>query len=182
MDEFILYIRVILGVIFLSSGYSKIGNFNEHLIKIKDYNFLAFLPEAMLKGISIIVSSLEICIGILLFLGYVKLIVSVVSVGLLGVYIYLIMRNLIRGHTDISCGCGGILGDYKISWKLVIRNIAFIYFIIFIYGHGSLLEIINKNSFVIILIALFSLLLGKLTLYILEIYRSINKFIGGVGK
>jgi hypothetical protein len=33
-----------------------------------------------------------------------------------------VIVNLVRGRTDIDCGCGGIEGRQRLSWALVARN------------------------------------------------------------
>ena len=44
------------------------------------------------------------------------------GLGLLGVVTGAVIVNLLRGRTDLDCGCGGAGGDQRLSWGLVLRN------------------------------------------------------------
>jgi hypothetical protein len=41
---------------------------------------------------------------------------------LLAVVTAAVVINLLRGRTDLGCGCGGIEDEQKLSWALVVRN------------------------------------------------------------
>ena len=43
---------------------------------------------------------------------------------------FAISINLLRGNTDLSCGCGGIEDEQKLSWPLVSRNIVILLMLI----------------------------------------------------
>ncbi|QWJ09315.1 hypothetical protein J5V76_28760 (plasmid) [Bacillus mycoides] len=52
---------------------------------------------------------------------------------LLTVYSLGVIINLLRGKSNISCGCGGSLESNHLSWPLIIRNLIFIIFFLFTY-------------------------------------------------
>jgi hypothetical protein len=56
----------------------------------------------------------------LLGLG-VQIVLLVLGV-LLGLYTTALALYLIKGNSQLNCGCGGILEDDMISWKTIIRN------------------------------------------------------------
>ena len=44
------------------------------------------------------------------------------AAALLAVVTAAVVINLLRGRTDLGCGCGGIEDEQKLSWALVARN------------------------------------------------------------
>ncbi|MBJ6950286.1 hypothetical protein JG666_23760, partial [Vibrio cholerae] len=75
------------------------------------------------------------------------------AVLLLLVYSVAISINLLRGRKEISCGCGGVLGNHKLSWMLVVRNlfIGAVSVILLMYplSLGSLDQALKTNQFVL---------------------------------
>ena len=67
--------------------------------------------------------SLALICSISLILGLLQFWVGAILLLLLIMYTIGIIVNLYRKRTNISCGCGGIVGDHNLSWTLVFRNI-----------------------------------------------------------
>jgi hypothetical protein len=61
-------------------------------------------------------------VGIGLISGILLLPASLLTICLLTVFSGAMGINLARGRLDLSCHCGGALGDHRISWWLVGRN------------------------------------------------------------
>ncbi|MEM5622755.1 MauE/DoxX family redox-associated membrane protein [Bacillus thuringiensis] len=76
--------------------------------------------------------SLALICSISLILGLLQLWVGAILLLLLIMYTIGIIVNLYRKRTNISCGCGGIVGDHNLSWTLVFRNIFLVGLIIFL--------------------------------------------------
>ncbi|QSF35850.1 DoxX family membrane protein (plasmid) [Priestia megaterium] len=130
-----LFLRVFLAFIFLSSAISKYNNFDKHIGIISDYKVI---PSNFSKIAGRLDFIAELAVGILLIIGLLEIVAIIGAVSLLFVYITAISINLLRGRTEISCGCGGVLGNHQLSWKLVVRNILLII--------TALLISFNKNS------------------------------------
>ncbi len=70
-----------------------------------------------------VVGLMEAAIGIGLLLGNVRTTAVVAGMVVLTVYALAIGFNLLRGRSDIDCGCSGPGSQQPISWHLVVRNI-----------------------------------------------------------
>jgi uncharacterized membrane protein YphA (DoxX/SURF4 family) len=118
MEELALFCRLALSTVFLSAGFSKIGKWEHHRIIVEEYQIMPIRWVPLLVRVEV---WLEVLVGFLLLLG--------VSMGawlgsvLLVAYTVAIGINLLRGRNTISCGCGGVVGDHQLSWKLVLRNL-----------------------------------------------------------
>lgn len=123
MDFLILFIRIILGFLFLSAGWSKIKEVNQHIGIVKEYKIL---PDKYIKKLVLLEITLEIVVGAFLLLGLFHQYIAVIAILLLCMYSIAISINLFRGRTNISCGCGGMAGNHQLSWKLVLRNLCLI--------------------------------------------------------
>ncbi|WP_197205588.1 MauE/DoxX family redox-associated membrane protein [Cytobacillus firmus] len=85
----------------------------------------------------------------------------------------LIIHNLYKGHKNISCGCGGVLENDELSYKLIIRNFSFIALIFYLYYQEVSLEVTISQTIILAILNLCLLLLlmaGK-NLYKINIYR-----------
>lgn len=121
--ELELFIRICIALIFISSSISKFNTFDKHIGIIENYKVLPANWSRVLGKLDILV---EFVIGILLLLGLFQFFGGLFAGCLLLTYTIAIVINILRGRTEISCGCGGVLGNHNLSWKLVIRNIVLI--------------------------------------------------------
>jgi hypothetical protein len=119
LQEFLLIIRMLFIIIFFSSIIYKVRSFYVHLHAIESYRVL---PVNFIKPFAIIGITLESFIFISMLLGFYIVLFSVLAILLLLIYTVGISINVIK-ETNIDCGCGGFLGNHKISWLFVIRNI-----------------------------------------------------------
>lgn len=120
MDTFILIEVCIYSLIFLTTSVTKLVDTDKHITSIEDYRILQknlVIPFFYMD----IVSSLIAGIGILLS-SYAKILSILIMIVLLVIYTTALVIHLFNKRNDLSCGCGGILGDHMISWKLVVRN------------------------------------------------------------
>ena len=121
--ELELFIRICMAIIFLSSSISKYNTLEKHIGIIENYKVLPPHWSRVLGKLDILV---EFSIGTLLLLGLFQFLSGLIAGSLLLIYTVAIVINILRGRTEISCGCGGVLGNHNLSWKLVIRNIALV--------------------------------------------------------
>ncbi|CAM5796881.1 MauE/DoxX family redox-associated membrane protein [Brevibacillus borstelensis] len=120
MDELTFVLRVFLGTLFLSTGMSKWKNMQEHSVIVKEYRIL---PASSIHLFVRAETAVELLAGVLLFLGLFQTFGASLAVLLLILYSFAIALNLFRGRREISCGCGGVAGNHRISWLLVVRNL-----------------------------------------------------------
>lgn len=135
MELFLFAMRIIIGCLFFSSAISKFNNMIEHIVIVRKYKIL---PSKMVKTFSYVEASLELLASLLLIFGYKIDIAGLVLISLLASYTLAIIINLLKGNVHITCGCGGVIGDQKLSWFLPIRNL--------IFGLGIIFLISRENS------------------------------------
>lgn len=115
-------ISISFGLMFLLASVHKLTGFSRFRAVLADYEVMPgfFVPVAVAA-----LPVLEIALGLgWLFLPGVR-VVALVTLGLLFVYSFAIVFNLLRGRVHISCGCGfgkAANGDEALSWGLVMRN------------------------------------------------------------
>ena len=81
------------------------------------------LPEKLVRSISRAVPLVELITGASLLAMPSSAIPLVMAIGLWALYGAAISINLLRGRTQLECGCGGVAADQTIRWTLVVRNI-----------------------------------------------------------
>ncbi|ENJ6134446.1 MULTISPECIES: MauE/DoxX family redox-associated membrane protein [Bacillus] len=150
MISLLFIMKIGLATLFISTGIDKIKKFNIHLLIIKEYQII---PENQIRLFTIIEIFAELFISICLFIGLFHTFTLICAVLLLLVYSVAISINLLRGRKEISCGCGGVLGNHKLSWMLVVRNlfIGAVSVILLMYplSLGSLDQALKTNQFVL---------------------------------
>ena len=120
-----LFIRLLLGLILLSVGASKLVHPHRLRSGIQDYRLIPPTLESKLalsKVLSFCISLAELVAGLGLISGLLLVPLAFLTVGLFILFSAAIGINLVRGRHDLSCHCGGSLGDHRISWWLVGRN------------------------------------------------------------
>lgn len=120
MEYLMLGVRIVLAVMFLSSAVSKLRDLPKHFAILEDYRLL---PAALVRPFGAAEITAEAGVGVLLLLGLWQPIAAWATLGLLLLYTAAVTINLLRGRTEISCGCGGVAGNHQLSWKLVVRNL-----------------------------------------------------------
>jgi uncharacterized membrane protein YphA (DoxX/SURF4 family) len=142
IEQLLLLIRLLIGTVLISYGISKVKHFEESIVTIEEYKII---PKFLIKPFAFINITLEILLGLHLYMGLFQEVASFLAILLLTVYITAIMINLIKGRVNISCGCGGILGSKGISWWLVLRNVSFIVVLIPLCFYSSGFVSIENN-------------------------------------
>ena len=125
-----LFLRLLLGLILLSVAVSKLIHPGKFRKDIEDYKII---PHALNStfAISTIFSYclplMELAAGVGLISGFLLTPTVVLASTLFVAFSGAITFNLIQGRTDLSCHCGGALGEHRISWWLVGRNALFVF-------------------------------------------------------
>lgn len=113
-------VGVAAGAIFLSGAWSK---WREREIFAQAMEGYELIPSVVVPSASVALIGAEFTIGLLLLLTpFARPWPQLAGVALLVVVTAAVAINLLRGRTDISCGCGGAGGEQTLSWALVARN------------------------------------------------------------
>lgn len=118
----------LLGYMFLSSSIIKLSDLQTHYLSVSAYKII---PDKYTYSFSILEAVYEAMIALCLIFGLFLKIAFLNGALLLTIYSIAIGINLKRGRTDLDCGCGGIVGNHKISRKLIWRNLFLITISIF---------------------------------------------------
>jgi len=108
-----------LGAIFLAGAAGKLRDRHVFVAVVQAYGLL---PVPTVVVFSFLVMLAELAVGIALWLPPAWPLAQWAGLGLLGVVTGAVIVNLLRGRTDLDCGCGGAGGDQRLSWGLVLRN------------------------------------------------------------
>lgn len=118
----LLFFRLFLSIVFFISSLNKMREFQQFTATVTAYRLL---PETWSKTSALAITGTEFSVSMLLFMGWQSQIAAFVSIFMLFIFSIAMGINLIRGHTDLECGCSGAKNAQKISLGLVGRNIAF---------------------------------------------------------
>lgn len=124
----IFHLQLLIGVLFFTTAINKLQNISRHISIINSYEIL---PSQFSKIFLICDCLIQLSICVSLILGWNVFIFSIIACILLLVYTLAIIINLSRKN-KINCGCGGLIGDHQISWKMVYRNVLLGIFIVII--------------------------------------------------
>ena len=113
-------ISLLLSWVFISAAWHKLRQPDRFKVVLDNYQLLPFPAHTFYAWI---VGLMEAAIGIGLLLGNVRTTAVVAGMVVLTVYALAIGFNLLRGRSDIDCGCSGPGSQQPISWHLVVRNI-----------------------------------------------------------
>lgn len=130
MGLFSQFVFMLFGYILITTGLSKLKNTAKHYSIVYAYNIL---PKKYISYFVFLDTTIELIIGFSLVagIGLVYMIPSAIS--LLLIYTFAILINLLRGVTEIDCGCGGAVGEHTLSYSLIIRNSIITIFLIILY-------------------------------------------------
>jgi len=94
-------LRLFLGAIFLYASHDKILHPQEFAEAVYNYQIL---PDAMVNLVALVLPWIELLLGLCLLIGIWMPGATVISTGLLGIFIGAMIFNQVRG-IDIHCGC-----------------------------------------------------------------------------
>lgn len=170
MAEAVLFFCTLLSGIFLSTALSKQSKMEEHVAIVADYQIL---PKGMVRPFAIGEVYVELALAVLLLIGSLRDSLmpwaALGSLLLLAVYSAAIWTNLLRGRREISCGCGGVAGNHRLSWKLVLRNLVLMAGCVWVWRHAGALETLDSFR------TLATMAAAGLTLMAWVLYTELNK-------
>ncbi|KJB86038.1 hypothetical protein AZ66_21185 [Paenibacillus sp. E194] len=155
--------------IFVSTGVSKIFNFGPFIRAIKV--MLNVSNNYIVYFLAISVITTEIGFSLLLLIGRNTAIPSIALISLLFIFNLMIVMH-IRKKSEISCQCGGFLGNHILNKGIVARNfvlIASLFLTLIFPPSTNLLTLLDDIHQLV-----FFVYMEALSLIILFFYRYIN--------
>ena len=138
--------RWIVAVLFIITATGKLRERRRFLQTVLSYQVL---PARFAYPYAVVVPWLEGAVGILLLSGLLSKIAATISAVLLISFIIAIGINLVRGRSDLECGCFGARRHQKINITIILRNLIFlglsIQVILFSSGYFALDGLIFKE-------------------------------------
>jgi hypothetical protein len=115
-------LSAVLSVIFLTGAWQKLRDPALFRANVENYRLL---PDGLAWPAAMLLPVWELAAGALLLFDPTRSAGAMLTVGLLSVVTGAVIINLMRGRTEIDCGCGslgGHVGDQTLSWGLPARN------------------------------------------------------------
>ena len=115
-------LSAVLSVIFLTGAWQKLRDPALFQANIDNYRLL---PDGLAWPAAILLPAWELAAGVLVLFDPTRTAGAVLAIGLLSVVTAAVVINLLRGRTEIDCGCGslgGHVGDQTLNWGLATRN------------------------------------------------------------
>ena len=137
---FIMLFRLVLGGLFIYASLDKIGSPGSFARDISNYHILPLGTENLL---ALILPWMELTVGIGLILGVFITGASILSMGMMGMFIIAIGSAILRGY-NIECGCGLKEGEIVGVGKIIEDSIYFFLGWLIYKRGGNWFEILPK--------------------------------------
>jgi protein-disulfide isomerase/uncharacterized membrane protein YphA (DoxX/SURF4 family) len=145
-------VRLVLGVVWLWAGWSKLHNPRGFVQAIRAYDAS---PEWLSKAVGYGLPVLEVCLGVVLIVGVTVRISAIVSGVLFLVFLVGLVQAAARGiHLDCGCfGGGGGLTTGQTHYTLdIVRDVALlalaVYLALWSFTRISIEEFLARNDYV----------------------------------
>lgn len=116
-----VYTQTSVAAVLMAAGLSKLANRHTLRFVITRYRLLSVPQSAALARV---LPEAEIAIAVMLCLPITMAVGAIASAALFAALGAAIGANLVRGNTNIACGCFGSASTARIGWGDVIRNAA----------------------------------------------------------
>ncbi|MGG6429033.1 MauE/DoxX family redox-associated membrane protein [Acetobacter ghanensis] len=110
-----------IGTMFLVAGVAKLRDHDTFLGTLASYRLL---PDWSYESAAWALAIAETGVALLLFSGFGALVGGLAAATLLVVFALAMGVNVLRGRTDLSCGCTPGVVSEKLSWAVVLRTVA----------------------------------------------------------
>jgi len=107
-----------LSIVFLAGAWQKLKEPEVFAAAVDNYRLL---PAALTGPAARLIPLVELAAGLCLLFPETARVGGLLASVLLATVTGAVAFNLLRGHTKIDCGCGG-LSSQPLSWSLVLRN------------------------------------------------------------
>ncbi len=126
-----LIARVVVGLMFIIVGASKIGNTASFANEIGNYDML---PGFTLNFLALTLPWIEVFVGILLILGIKLKANSMLSSALLLAFTLAVAIAFARG-LNIECGCYSSIAEQTVGWTKILQNTGLLLLSLYVYFH-----------------------------------------------
>jgi uncharacterized membrane protein len=148
--------RLFVSAILLLGSFSKCLNFSWFINTLKHYQLI---PSRAARFVAVAVVFAEVIVGVGLLVARLVPLAAYGALLLFLTFTITTVVSLLRGKSDVDCGCNGFRKKAKIGWQLVVRNVGLVGF--------TLLSI--REAFVVSPPALLSVFLSSLLLVSLSL-------------
>lgn len=180
------FFRLVLSLIFFVSSFSKIRYPQHFITTIDSYELLS---ESWYKLSAFTIIASEIAVAMMLLVGWQSRLAAMIGFVILVVFSFAIGVNLVRRRTNLDCGCFGRKYTQKISFGLIVRNLALAVVAYFVMRSGGGLMSLDGYSslqtrllvaemflpFILVFVGMFVLVLLVLRLYRLLILITLEE-------
>ena len=111
----------LLAAIFFAAGMSKLRALETFEGVVQNFRLL---PERLVAPASYILPIVEVAVAAALLMPVSRSYGAWAAVCLIGVFTVAVAINLFRGRREIDCGCFNSELKQRLSWWLVLRNLA----------------------------------------------------------
>ncbi|MGA2669405.1 MAG: MauE/DoxX family redox-associated membrane protein [Ignavibacteria bacterium] len=146
--NFLIFVRLVLGALFIYSSMDKLANMPDFAKVIHNYRLL---PVGLENLLAIFLPWLEFITGLFLLIGRFAKGASFIYSAFLCIFIIALSQALIRG-LDISCGCFSVHPSTTSEiWLRIIEDLVMLYFSVNLYRYTlidkefNFQQIINSN-------------------------------------
>ena len=108
-----------LAMLLLVGAWQKLRDVAAFSAALEAYELL---PAVLLGPFSWLLPLCEALAGLTLVIDRSREFGALLAMALLAVVTTAVIISLLRGRSDLRCGCGGIEDDQTLSWALVVRN------------------------------------------------------------
>ncbi|MFH5774877.1 MauE/DoxX family redox-associated membrane protein [Paracoccus sp. NGMCC 1.201697] len=113
-------LRSFLAVLFASAALSKLTAIDEFHGVVRNFRLL---PDALARPVAMVLPVVELAVAAGLLIGPLARPAALVAAALLAVFGLAIAINVLRGRSQIDCGCFRNGMKQRISWATVGRNV-----------------------------------------------------------
>lgn len=138
--------RLFLGIIFLVSFVSKANDTRGFIAILAAFKLI---PNAWVQPFAFTLISLESIIAALLLTGWQSRVAAALCGFLLVIFTVALSLSLLRGRSDLECGCFGAKRAQKINLNLISRNIGLLVVAMCIVRWGGGLLALDNHSLVL---------------------------------
>ena len=109
-----------LAMVLLAGAVGKIRDLSGWYHAVEQFGLLT---AGLIRPAGLFILTTEFASGLLLLLPFARVAGAVLAIILLVIVTTAMLANVLRGRTDINCGCGGLGVDQHLSWGVVCRNL-----------------------------------------------------------
>jgi len=111
----------LLAAVFFAAGISKLRALETFEGVVQNFRLL---PERLVAPAAYTLPIVEVAVAAALLVPVSRSYGALAAVGLIGVFTVAVAINLLRGRREIDCGCFNSELKQRLSWWLVLRNLA----------------------------------------------------------